>query len=162
MDRTKRPWLAVLATTGIIAAALLAAAIVTLSVYVFRQIDRQTVGTDRAEAEFTRVRARFVREQALVEITGTGTALVHPDPGRGGAVHTVHLLAYSPRTRHLVHAALPVWLLRLVPAPYALLDQSEMGIAGVRLTLADIEHHGPGLLLDHQPVDGAQALVWVE
>jgi len=163
MGGRRRTWLLVLTATATIATLLTMAAIVVVAVYLSRHIDRQVAASDRAEAEFAQIRARFVREQPLVEITAGGEALVHPDRGSGGTVRNVHLLAYDPRARRLVHVNLPIWLLRLVPwTSYSLAGQTDYGVGGIPLAIEDIERHGPGLILDHQRINGAQALAWAE
>lgn len=131
--------------------------------FVWRHIDRQTISAERADDEFTRLRARFVREQPMIEVTADNDVMVHPNPASGGDIGVVHLVAYNPQTSRLVHVSLPMWLLRLAPTRnFSLTDQSDFGRGGPHVTLDDIVRHGPGLILDHRAIGGAQALVWAE
>jgi len=162
-SNTKKTWLSIATAAVLVACVLAAAAIGGTAFYVFRHIDRQTVTATAADAEFTKLRARFVREQPLVEITSDRDVMIHPNTGDGGPIRALHLLAYNPVSQRLVHVNLPVWLLRAGRAKsLALIDQGDFGSGGTHLTLDDIERHGPGLILDHRRINGAQAIVWAE
>jgi hypothetical protein len=146
-----------------VAVLAVAAAIAATAIYLSRHIDRETATAAQADAEFARLRARFVREEPLVEVTAEGDVLIHPNTGNGGAIHTVHVVAFDPASKRLVRAALPVWLLRTGRSrAVSMIDQSEFGAGGAHLTLEDLERHGPGLILDRRSAGGGQTLVWAE
>lgn len=159
----RRSWIAV--TLTVLALVALACTLVlgAGAAFVWRHIDRETVGAERAGDEFTRLRARFVREQPMIEVTADNDVMVHPNPAAGGDIGVVHLVAYNPQTQRLVRVSMPMWLLRLAPTRnFSLTDQSDFGRGGPHVTLDDVIRHGPGLILDHRAVDGAQALVWAD
>ena len=78
----------------------------------------------------------------------------------------MHVTAFDPKERHLVHATVPFWLLRLTPEWKMRVNGAEMmhylNTPGGRLTPADIEALGPGLLVDDKQPDGTQVLIWTE
>ncbi len=116
-----------------------------------------------AEQAFARQRAQLPGPP-LVTVSGDGRA--HLTPGAGaapGTTTTLHVLAYDAGQGRLVRVDLPAWLLRLarrgrvrVNGLDALPDSVE------RLTIGDLERHGPGLVLDATTPDGARVLVWTE
>jgi len=78
----------------------------------------------------------------------------------------MHVTAFDPKERHLVRATVPFWLLRLTPEWKMRMNGAEMmhylNTPGGRLTPADIEALGPGLLVDDKQPDGTQVLIWTE
>ena len=78
----------------------------------------------------------------------------------------MHVTAFDPKERHLVRATVPFWLLRLTPEWKMRMNGAEMmhylNTPGGRLTPADIEAPGPGLLVDDKQPDGTQVLIWTE
>ncbi len=162
-SNSKKTWLSIAIAVVLVACVLAAAAIGGTAFYVFRHIDRQTTNAAAADSEFAKVRGRFVREQPMVEITSDRDVMIHPNTGNGGPIRSLHLLAYNPVSQRLVHVDVPVWLLQIRRGnSLALIDQGDFGLGGTHITLDDIERHGPGLILDHRRINGAQAVVWVE
>ncbi len=158
-----RTWVQITIAALVIACLGVAATIGGLALFAFRHIERQSVSAAVADAEFAKVRARFVRDQAMIEVSEDRDVMIHPNPGTGEPIHSIHLLAYNPTSGRLVNADMPVWLLRFGRrASISLIDEGEFGTGGTHLTLDDIERHGPGLILDHRRVNGAQAIVWAE
>lgn len=159
----RRSWIAVALTVLAVAAVGCALLFAAGAAFMWRHIDRETVSAERADDEFTRLRARFVREQPMIEVTADDDVMVHPNPATGGDIGVVRLVAYNPQTERLVRVSLPMWLLRLAPTRnFSLTDRSDFGRGGPHVTLDDIIRHGPGLILDHRAIGGAQALVWAD
>jgi hypothetical protein len=74
--------------------------------------------------------------------------------------------AFDPKEHHLVRVTVPFWLLRLTPEWKMHMHGTEMlndlNTPSGRLTPADIEALGPGLLVDDKQPDGTQVLIWTE
>ena len=82
------------------------------------------------------------------------------------SLSAMHVTAFDPKERHLVRATVPFWVLRLTPEWKMRMNGAEMmhylNTPGGRLTPADIEALGPGLLVDDKQPDGTQVLIWTE
>jgi len=60
---------------------------------------------------------------------------------------------------------LPFWLLRLVPSGRlgnVSGSGSDFSFESGRITVDDLERHGPGLILDSKDSRNAQILIWTE
>jgi hypothetical protein len=121
---------------------------------------------EAAAAAFDEARARFAGQAPLLELDSRGTPRYVGDPAaraRGGAVESVHVLAWFPKRHRLAHADLPFWLLRLKSGPIRLGAYVRgLGEHRVDLSPADIERFGPGLLLDADTRDGQHVLLWAQ
>jgi hypothetical protein len=78
----------------------------------------------------------------------------------------MHVTAFDPKERHLVRVTVPFWLLRLAPEGKMHMNGAEvlndLNTPSGRLTPADIEALGPGLLMDDKQPDGTQVVIWTE
>jgi hypothetical protein len=78
----------------------------------------------------------------------------------------MHVTAFDPKERHLVRVTVPFWLLRLAPEGKMHMNGAEvlndLNTPSGRLTPADIEALGPGLLVDDKQPDGTQVVIWTE
>ena len=165
-DKTKKTWISVL-IAGVIIIVVLAIAIVGGTAFFFyRHIDARFTGQEAADQTFERTRARFSGQQPLIEVRGDDEPVVdreHLGPAR--EVHALHALVYSENTGKLTHVDVPGWLIRLMSAGghirIANLDVLD-GDERTRLTLDDLERHGPGLVLDLARRHGSQVLIWTE
>jgi len=79
---------------------------------------------------------------------------------------SMHVTAFDPRERHLVRVTVPFWLVRLAPQGHMRVNGTEiledLDTPTGRLTPADIESLGPGLLLDDTRPDGTRVIIWTE
>jgi hypothetical protein len=147
------------------------AVIGTVAYVAYKQFSLQTVATENPSEEFAKVEARFEGQQPLVEFPADpdGEAVVHRGTGRagGGALSSLHVLAWSPKEKKLVRFTMPFWLVRLGGSKPIQL-QSDAGsdwvFSGerVKLTAEDIERHGPGLIMRHTTPHGDRVLVWAD
>ena len=144
----------------------------TLAYLAFRQIDFQTVATESPEDEFRTVLTQVAGQQPYIELTDPkgGAGVVHREqekPERS-QLTTLHALVWDPEERKVVRVGVPFWLLRLAPGGNVRLSGD--GNSGFRIgsdvqlnvTAADIERHGPGLILDHTGHRGERVLLWAE
>jgi hypothetical protein len=140
-------------------------------VYFFRTHVAAIEASDKtAIEEIARTRDRFAGQTPMIERShGEGDDfdrfVVHrPDPGaEPKPVEALRVLAYNPRDERMVRVRIPFWILRLAPrSRFNLLEGTDVDLGRTRLTLDDLERHGPGLILDAKDRRGSQVLVWLE
>jgi hypothetical protein len=163
MPRPKKTWVAVVTATAIIlgAAAILFAAIGGYAIY--SHTAAQFVDTAAANAQFESRRLELAGQEPLIELRGVDSPVLHrrPDLPRREVV-VLHVLTYDPRSRKLVRADIPGWLLRVVSAhgTIRLANLEMFADDRDRITLEDLERHGPGLIVDAPA--RSRVLVWTE
>jgi hypothetical protein len=170
MAQKKIPtWAAVLIAGVIIVGMLAVAAVGGAAFFIYRHVSTTFTGQEGASVEFTNTRARFAGQLPLIEMSvGDAEPVLHRErmgPASGQRIDALRVLAYDRHARKLVRITIPFWLLRLLPSNhFAFLDDSGIEIDSdrVRLTLDDLERHGPGLVLDTLDRRGSQVLVWTE
>ncbi len=75
----------------------------------------------------------------------------------------LHLMLWDPRDERLVNVRIPLWLLRFADDGTVTFSEEERDLVGdLDLTVADLDHHGPGLVLDYQDGDRERVLLWAE
>ena len=170
MASTKRTWLWII--FGVfICMAIGVVALVGGGIYlVSKHVRTELVGRISAEEEFLRQRERFAGQTPLIEMHGDfrdRQVQVHPPAGGPGTsrLQTMRVLVYDGHEGRLVHVDLPFWLLRLMPlgriGPVSGAGGGVSFDTG-RLTVEDLERHGPGLVLDARDNRDAQILIWTE
>jgi hypothetical protein len=165
-NSTKKTWIAI-AIAAVVIVVVMGLAVVGGSAYfISRHVHAQFVSSESAETQFARARARFAGQTPLVEIGRDGDAVVHRTSADGGAPITVlHAIVYNTDTRKLVTVNVPMWLLRMLPSHkrFGFIDDDvDFDSNRTRITVEDIDRHGPGLLVDGQDHKGALVLVWAE
>ena len=135
--------------------------------FISRHIHAQFVSSESAEDRFARARERFAGQTPLIQLNADDQPTIHQLPAetRGAPITVLHAVVYNPDTRKLVTVTLPMWVLRMMPS------HKRFSFAGngvdfdssrTRLTLEDVERHGPGLILDGHSRDGDRVLIWAE
>jgi hypothetical protein len=169
MASTRRTWLWII--FGVIGfMALCLVALVGGGAYVVsKHVKTELVGRISAEEQFVRQRARFAGQQPLVEVEDADSADVHARIHRQaeGApkveLQTMRVLVYDAHEGRLVHVDLPFWLLRLMPSGRLGSVSGNFSFRSAdRITVDDLERHGPGLILDARDSRDAQVLIWTE
>jgi hypothetical protein len=183
----KKTWVSILIATVVICGIAAVMLVGGAALFVYRHTNAAFVATTGAEEEFAQARARFAGQTPLVEFAGKAVAPVRDDRAVGGddadhdldkphfIVHrggsserrpigALHILTYQGRTHKLVRVDLPGWLLNLSSLGGHLRIASLEGFQsdGDRLTLEDIERHGPGLILDLSRSRRNQVLIWTD
>lgn len=125
-----------------------------------------------ADRTFDDILARFKGQQPLIDLEDesgdTGRATIRKDVPRPATGHAplegLHVAVYDPDTDKLVRFSIPFWLLRLSPdGKLSVGDDALRDVAGAdRLTVAELEALGPGLLIDERKPNGHRVLVWTE
>jgi hypothetical protein len=140
------------AITGAIVAGVLAAVIVgSVVVLLSRYVQKEDVKPDSAAREFEQVRSRFAGQLPLIEFRGFQDPTVRRTPSAPRhELVALHILAYSPDDGKLTRAQFPANVLRFMSAGgrMRLMNLDTFGDDRDRITLEDLERHGPGLILD--------------
>ena len=121
-----------------------------------------------ADHELAAIRARFGDRQPLINPNrAEGEPVIRKD-ARGavftGQLQSLQVAAYDKAAGKLVRFSIPFWLLRMAPdGKMTLGDEALDDLAGrEKLTVAELEAFGPGLLVDEVKPDGDRVLVWTE
>jgi hypothetical protein len=164
-DKTKKTWISIL-IAGVIIVGVLAVAIVGGTAFFFyRHIDAKFTGQENADQTFATARARFAGQQPLIELTHDDEPIIHRDRSAARRdVNALHALVYDRNAGKLTHVDVPGWLLRLMSAGghLRIANLDMFGDDEAKLTLEDLERHGPGLVMDVRRGRGSQLLVWTE
>lgn len=138
------------------------AAIIVIGFYaVVSHIDLADANPEAAETSFEQARGRFLGSEPLVRVTLENGDLrgkvirralpseIRPD--------TLHLMTWDADDERIVRVQIPLSLARI-------LDDGSMGdlVGDLDLSVEDIDHHGPGLILDHQDARRQRVLLWAE
>lgn len=158
-----RTW--VKATIGgvVIIAVALAILTGTGAYFVARNMQRHTSAEAEAEKEFEAIKARFGTRPPLIEIGNPVATDIRINRAANAStipVDTLHILNWKAENRELMRTAAPVWLLRFSSLNIA----SRLGLAPerFRLTVADIQRYGPGIIVDYGKAGEFRVLIWVE
>lgn len=164
-QKTKKTWISIL-IAGVIIVGLLAVAIVGgTALFFYRHIDARLTPQANADRTFEETRARFVGQHPLVELTREDEPVIHRDrESPRQDIHALHALVYDERSGKLTRVDVPGWLLRLMSGGGRLriANVDPFGDEDTKLTLEDLQRHGPGLVLDIRRRYGSQVLIWTE
>jgi len=158
-----RPWVkATLGGVALIAVAFIALA-GTSAYFVLRHMETQARSESEAVQAIDAVKARFASRAPLIDFVDPRRADIRINRSTDASavrVDTVHIVNWKSETRELMRTDVPLWLLRFSSVNIA----SQLGIAPARfrLTVADIERYGPGIIADYASPGSSRVLVWVE
>jgi hypothetical protein len=166
-NKTKKTWISIVIAAVIIIGVLAIAIVGGTAYFFYHHIDARFTGQENADQAFTNTRARFSGQRPLIEITGDDEPIIHREAKAGVRhdVNALHALVYDERAGKLTHVDVPGWLIRLMSAGgHVRLANLDMfgDEERLRLTLDDLELHGPGLVMDVHRPRGSQLLVWTE
>lgn len=164
-----RTWKSVAITIAVICGVLLVVAIGGATLFFYRHVTTDLVDSDGAAREFERVRARFAGQDPLVEYRGfQQTPIVRRNASRPRReLVALHVVAYDGHDQKLRHVDIPAGLLRFmtVGGKIRLANLDMFGDDRDRITLDDLERHGPGLIVDESLGYNSvtsRLLVWTE
>ena len=164
-QKTKRTWISILIATVIIIGVLAIAVVGGTAYFFYNHISARITPQASADQTFAQTRARFAGQQPLIELSRDDDPVVHHPSGTRREVHALHALVYDERSGKLTHVDVPGWLLQFMSAGGRLRIANMEGFGDdetAKLTLEDLERHGPGLVMDVQRHRGSQLLVWTE
>jgi len=165
---TRKTWVAVVIAAVIIVGFLAAAAIGGTAFFIYRHVNAQFTPSENAQQQFVDARARFAGQKPLIEMRRGDEPVLHRDAmsaSRREKIETLRILAYDEHAGKLVNVSIPFWLLRLFPSkrmPFLSDNGIDLDSDRLHVTLEDLEHRGPGLVLDQADRRGSRVLVWTE
>lgn len=162
----KRRWIPVLIGVVLLIGVVAVGAMVLTAVW-FRQNLTITQGSEEgATQQFEEVRRRFAGQEPLIKLVdgrpqyAAGRA---SQTAPGGALSSVHVLAYDRDEGNTVRFSLPFWLLRLKSGPIRISAyQQGWDDRGVSFNVEEIEKHGPGIIVDVAERGEGRVLIWAE
>lgn len=154
--------------TVVVIVSLVAASVL----FYLRHHDSRPASSETAAAEFRELQARFADQKPLLDmrerrVPGHEVASGSPRP-----LHTFHTVVFDTRgEQRLVHITVPYWFARRFArhagefqwlGELTFLDDTEFDPDAIRLSLDEIEAHGPGLIVYHRHASGGQFMAWVD
>ena len=169
MDKRTKTWLSIVVAVLGVMLMLTVAAVGGAAYWVYSHVQSQTVAQETAGDRFARARQQFAGRQPLIEILDRNEVVLHrsdaPAPS-SPRLQTLYAMVYDSHRQKLVDVHIPFWLLRLAPSGgrFSFLNDNGIDIDSdrMRVTIADLERHGPGLIMDHHDRRGSLVLVWTE
>ena len=165
-QKTKKTWVSIIIAGVIIVGILAITAVGGTAFFFYRHITARLTGQADADQAFSEARVRFSSQQPLIEIAHDDDAVIHRDrEGSRREIRALHALVYDANAGKLTHVDVPGWLLRVMSAG-GHLRLANLDMFGddeqTKLTLEDLERHGPGLVMDVKRGRGSELLVWTE
>ena len=162
----KRTWLWVLLGVFLLFV-VMAAGGLFFAVSFFRQAMTVTeMSPTGADSQFDSVRAKFAGQQPLIQLIDGRPQYVAEratQTDSNARLTTMHVMAWDDDEGKLVTFDIPFWLLRLKSGPIQLSAYSQgWDDRGVSFNIADIERHGPGLVLDVDEPNQGRVIIWAE
>ena len=142
--------------------------LIGLGVYVFvSNVDIQDATPETVELSFQEARAQFTGHEPLIRLTRehgeVQAEVLRRDRPSDVRPESLHVMVWDPSEERLVNVRIPLWLLRF--GDKATVDFSEADgdiVDDLDLSVEDIDHHGPGLVLDYQDTDQERVLLWAQ
>jgi len=160
-----RTW--VIALVSIAALAVFGTVVlIGLGVYVFMSnVDIEDVTPETAALSFLEARAPFIGDDPLIRLTRENgkvrAEVLRRDRPSEVLPESLHVLVLDPSDERLVNVR--IWLLRFNADAMVDFSEDDGDVLGdMNLSLEDIDHHGPGLVLDYQDADREQVLLWAQ
>jgi hypothetical protein len=151
------------------------AAIATVGVILaFVVIHRTSIGTttEVADVEFSRLRARFIDQQPLLDMSRRDAAGVVTRTAGAAPLRSFHTVIFDTRGgERLVRIDVPYWFARRFAGrdggfkwlgQLTFLDDTEFDPEAIRLSVDQLERRGPGLIVDYRHPNGGQFISWVD
>lgn len=149
---------------GIALVVLCVAALAATGAYfALRKLDTRVVTEAEAQREGDPIRGRYTGRAPLVEVVDAKSGDIRinrPADGTAPPVNTIHILTWKAEDGQLFRTEVPLWLMRFSTANLV----SNLGLAPerFRLTVADIERYGPGIVVDYRAPKSDHVLIWVD
>jgi len=163
--KAKKTLISVVIAIVLIVGLLAAAVVGGTAFFIYRHVNAQFTAQDTAEQQFAAQRTRFAGQQPLIELSLGDEPVLHRDASKPRRdLQALHALVYDARSGKLTHVDIPGWLLRMMSGGgrVRLANLEVFDDERDRVTLEDLERHGPGLVLDLRRGRATQVLVWTE
>jgi hypothetical protein len=163
----KRKWIPIAIGVAVLLVFVGIGAMIFAVSYARDHLQISTTSETDAMRAFDEVRTKFPG-RPLIEVKDGEPAAIGDrsnEPASKTELTTLHVLAWDPDEDHLVRVEVPFWLLRLKSGPISFSSYAA-GLRSdrIRLSVEDIERHGPGIVvdvIDTRPNQG-RALVWAD
>jgi hypothetical protein len=130
------------------------------------------VSAQRAEIEFSQLRARFPNQQPLLDMSRREASDIPGVTPGVAPLRAFHTVIFDTRGgQRIVRISVPYWFARRFAdrqgqfkwlGQLTFLDDTEFDPEAIRLSLAQLERRGPGLVAYYQHPGGGQFISWVE
>ena len=147
---------------------LLAGAIAGFSIFgvlVYRSSSVEHLDAPDALRRFAAVRSALGDRTPLLQLDDDGNVVRRADPPAETSrpVRSVGVLAYRTREKRLITVDIPFWFFKLKgPAAQYVVEGTGLDLKRLGITAADLERHGPAIVLDQARANGDRLLVWTE
>jgi len=153
------------ATLGVVAVVVVVVAAIggTGAYFALRHLEKRIAGEADANKDMDEIRRRYAPRVPLIEVVdpARGDIRINRDPAPPAApVRTLHIVNWKSDSGELVRTEIPLWLARF--SSLNVLSQLGVAPARFRLTVADIERYGPGILTDYRAPGAFRILIWVD
>ncbi len=133
--------------------------------FVARNFQTTEASPAAAARSFEEVRARFAGQKPLIELDERGdflrSNLDRERPPHPPVLEAIHVMAYDPDDTRVVRVKIPFWLVRLQKGESTInFNGRDMNLEDLKITVEDLEHFGPTLIIDHRAAGGERVLVW--
>ena len=164
-----------LARIGLIAVCIVATmaviALIAGTAFFIQHRRSERASAQTAEAEFQRLRARFADQRPLLDMQERRSVSDVGGPQPGAPLHSFNTIIFDTRGgERLVRITVPYRFARFFGrgagfrwlGELTFLDDTEFDPEPIQLSLAQVERHGPGLMVDYRHPSGGQFIAWVE
>ena len=147
---------------GVAVVALIAVAVSALLAW--RSVTVERADVDVALRLFTDIRDQFGVRDPILRLGPDGRIASRAEPGADAEPATqLHVLAYRLNAGRLVRADVSFWFLKMKgPAVQYSLRGTGFDLEALGVTPAELQRHGPSLVLDETSSTGDRLLVWTE
>lgn len=141
-------------------------ALAGVGVYFFSQhINTRAASPASAARDFEQVATRFTGQKPLIELDDRGRYLRantdRQSPPNVRPPEELHVMAFDPDDGRIVRVTIPFWLLRMKMRGTTIdFNGNRMDLEDLKLTVEDLEHFGPTLIVDHRATSGERVMVW--
>ena len=125
----------------------------------------EEVDAETAQERFVAVLEPFEAATALLQRNAEGrwVSSVQTDEPTDSKLKRIGVLAYRPESDQLFRVDIPFWFYRMKgPALEFVLSDTGFDLGDLGVKPKDLQHHGPGLVLDEEQGDDGRIVVWVE
>jgi hypothetical protein len=115
--------------------------------------------------QFRAARASFGSAVPMLEVDAAGHVArnASPRPDETRHLQRIRVLVYQSQQQRLVRSDVPFWFVTIKgPALQYALRDTGVDLDRLGVTVADIQRHGPGPILDETRANGDRILIWVE
>ena len=154
-----------------IGASMAVVALIAGAAFFFQHHHSERASAQIAEAEFQRLRARFADQRPLLDMHEPRSVSHVGGPRPGAPLRSFNTIIFDTRgDQRIVRIRVPYRFARLFGrgagfrwlGELTFLDDTEFDPEPIQLSLAQVERHGPGLVVDYRHPSGGQFIAWVE